>query len=76
MEIPEDYVGIWQWATGIGYVNEETGEILAGDYQLPEWIEILAGRITPKQEQEVARENQIEEDKKKRVKPIREIISK
>lgn len=74
VEIPEDYVGLWQWATGIGYINEKTGEVLAGDYKLPAWIEILAGRITPKQEQEVAREAEIEEDKKKRVKPIRDIL--
>ena len=74
VEIPEDYVGLWKWATGIGYINEETGEVLAGDYELPKWIEILAGRITTKQEEQVARENQIEEDKKKRVTPIREIL--
>lgn len=74
VEIPEDYVGLWKWATGIGYINEDTGEVLAGDYKLPKWIEILAGRITTKQEEQVARENQIEEDKKKRVTPIREIL--
>lgn len=76
IEITEDYEGLWQWATGIGYINEETGEILAGDYKLPTWVEMLAGTITQEEEQIVAHEVEIEERKKKRVTPISEIITK
>ena len=60
VEISEDYHKLWSWATGIGYVNYDTGEVLTGDYELPKWVEMLAGGITDEQEQEV------EEEKNKR----------
>lgn len=53
VEVPEEYHKLWKWATGIGYVDYETGEILTGDYELPKWVEMLAGRITTDKEEEV-----------------------
>lgn len=61
VEIPREYHKLWRWATGVGYIDEETGEILTNDYELPKWIAKLAGGITAEQEVEVARE-----EKKKR----------
>lgn len=58
IEITEDYHQLWKWATGIGYVNFDTGEILTGDYELPKWIEMLAGGISQEREQEVEAEKQ------------------
>lgn len=39
-----EYMQIWRWMTGVGYVGGD-GEILAGDYELPKWVEYLCGRI-------------------------------
>lgn len=52
LEIPVDYHKLWKWATGIGYIDYDTGELLTGEYELPRWVEILAGRITPDMEEE------------------------
>lgn len=56
VEITEDYLKLWKWATGVGYINYETGEILTGEYKLPKWIEMLAGGISKEKENEVAAE--------------------
>ena len=40
----EEYLRFWRWMTGIGYVSNE-GEILAGDYELPSWVEKLCGKL-------------------------------
>lgn len=41
----EDRMKIWDWVTNIGYVCREDGEVLAGDYELPSWVEKLCGKI-------------------------------
>lgn len=48
VEVTEDYHKLWQWATGIGYVDYDTGEVLTGSYELPAWVERLAGDVDPK----------------------------
>lgn len=53
VEVPKDYHALWKWATGIGYVNEETGEVLTGDYELPKWVEALTGSISDEKSEEV-----------------------
>lgn len=45
----DEYMCLWRWMTGVGYVSDD-GEILAGDYELPSWVERLCGRL-PKEEQ-------------------------
>lgn len=46
----EDYMQFWRWMTGVGYVSDD-GEILAGDYELPRWVEELCGSL-PKEAEE------------------------
>lgn len=58
VEIKDEYYKLWKWATGIGYVNYETGEILTGNYELPKWVEALAGRVRFEQEIEVEKIHQ------------------
>lgn len=56
IEIPIDYHKLWQWATGIGYIDHNTGEILTGDYELPKWVEVLTGgSVTDEREKEVSK---------------------
>lgn len=43
-----DKMRIWNWATNIGYVCEDDGQILADDYELPKWVEQLC--VNPKNE--------------------------
>ena len=42
-EVSKEYSKIWKWATGVGYVSPD-GEVLAGDYKLPTWVEELCKR--------------------------------
>lgn len=43
-ESSEEYMQLWRWMTDVGYVNED-GEILTGDYKLPQWVETLCGGL-------------------------------
>lgn len=43
-ESSEEYMQLWRWMTDVGYVNED-GEILTGEYQLPQWVETLCGGL-------------------------------
>ena len=54
VEVPKDYHQLWKWATGLGYINYDTGEILTGDYELPKWVEMYTGKVTQEMENEVA----------------------
>ena len=47
-ESSEEYMQLWRWMTDVGYVNED-GEILAGDYELPKWVEMLCGKLPEEQ---------------------------
>lgn len=36
---------VWAWATNVGYVDIDSGEILTGDYKLPDWVSNVCGNI-------------------------------
>lgn len=50
--VTEYYHKLWRWATGVGYIDPNTGEVLTGEYELPKWVEILTGGIDDKSEAE------------------------
>ena len=47
-DVPIQYLRLWKWMTYVGYVDEQTGEILTGDWLLPEWVQELTGEINDK----------------------------
>lgn len=36
---------LWEWATGIGYVCKDDGDLLVPDFKAEEWVEKLCGKI-------------------------------
>ena len=40
-EVPDELCRLWSWMTNVGYVDFRDGEILTGDWKLPEWVEEL-----------------------------------
>lgn len=40
-----DIFKLWEWATGIGYVCKDDGDLLVPDFKAEEWVEKLCGKI-------------------------------
>lgn len=49
-DVPVEFLRLWKWMTGVGYVDYQTGEVLTGDYELPEWVaQLTGGEVTEEQ---------------------------
>lgn len=49
--VPIEYLRLWKWMNYVGYVDENTGEVLTGDWLLPEWVQELTGTIPVNEEE-------------------------
>lgn len=48
-DVPIDFLKVWRWMTYVGYVDEDTGEVITGDWLLPKWVKELTGEVDDKE---------------------------